>query len=137
MAKIESTLGHLQLCIQNFSENVEIYKKCFEFLGYTKIVDEDWGIGYMTPTQTSIWILSATVAAPNDRDSNGLNHLGIHVANRSDVDMFYVEFMKPNGIEPLFETPRDRPDFVGENGTYYQVMFELPGSILFEVVYTV
>ena len=35
----------------------------------------------------------------------------------------------------LFETPRYRPDFSSEPNTYYQIMFESPDRILFEIVY--
>lgn len=80
--------------------------------------------------------MGASVKDANDRDSNGLNHLAFHVEKKEDVDTFVEEFMKPNSIEPLFETPRERPDFTGDKGMYYQVMFELPGKLLFEVVYT-
>jgi hypothetical protein len=37
----------------------------------------------------------------------------------------------------LFDTPRHRPDFSqSPDHTYYQIMFESPDRILFEVVYT-
>jgi hypothetical protein len=48
-----------------------------------------------------------------------------------------VTYLKQHGIKALFETPRHRPEFSGsEAETYYQVMFESPDRILFEVVYT-
>ena len=46
-------------------------------------------------------------------------------------------FSRRAALRTLFETPRHRPDFAhGEDTTYYQVMFESPDRILFEIVYT-
>jgi hypothetical protein len=45
-------------------------------------------------------------------------------------------WLKESGIPHLFETPRHRPEFSEGDNTYYQVMFESPDRILFEVVYT-
>jgi predicted lactoylglutathione lyase len=47
-----------------------------------------------------------------------------------------VNYLRKKGIPPLFNTPRHRPEFADSpNDTYYQVMFETPDRILFEVVY--
>ena len=41
------------------------------------------------------------------------------------------------GVKMLFETPRHRPEFsMSPEETYYQIMFESPDRILWEVVYT-
>jgi hypothetical protein len=48
-----------------------------------------------------------------------------------------VVYLREHNVQPLFETPRHRPEFsAGPDQTYYQVMFESPDRILFEVVYT-
>ena len=40
------------------------------------------------------------------------------------------------GVDPLFDTPRHRPDFAETDGeTYYQIMFETPDRILLEFVW--
>jgi hypothetical protein len=65
-----------------------------------------------------------------------MNHLGIGAASQVDVDAA-VAYLAERGVAALFETPRHRPEFSGsEEQTYYQVMFESPDRILFEVVYT-
>jgi hypothetical protein len=65
-----------------------------------------------------------------------VNHIGIGAESQADVDAV-VEYLRDRGVELLFETPRHRPEFSGGEGqTYYQVMFESPDRILFEVVYT-
>ena len=51
--------------------------------------------------------------------------------------MLRPPFSRRAALQHLFETPRHRPDFAhGEDTTYYQVMFESPDRILFEIVYT-
>jgi len=48
-----------------------------------------------------------------------------------------VDYLKKAGVPALFETPRHRPDFCSSpDQTYYQVMFESPDRLLFEVVYS-
>ena len=71
----------------------------------------------------------------NDYDGRGMNHLAVAVEKQSDVDQA-VEYLKQHKVEALFETPRHRPEFSAPGMTYYQVMFESPDKLLFEVVYT-
>jgi len=63
-----------------------------------------------------------------------MNHLGIQTTTQSEVDET-VAYLQDKGITALFETPRHRPEFSSPGNTYYQVMFESPDRILFEVVY--
>ena len=84
----------------------------------------------------SLWFGSGANAAVNDYDGRGVNHLGISVDSQADVDAF-AAYLSGKGVPALFETPRHRPEFAGaEDQTYYQVMFESPDRILFEVVYS-
>jgi hypothetical protein len=65
-----------------------------------------------------------------------VNHIGIGAASVADVDAV-AGYLASKGVAALFETPRHRPDFsASESETYYQVMFESPDRVLFEVVYT-
>ena len=65
-----------------------------------------------------------------------MDHLGIGTASQADVDAV-AAYLAERGVAALFETQRHRPEFGGgEEQTYYQVMFESPDRILFEVVYT-
>ncbi len=65
-----------------------------------------------------------------------MNHLAIGAETVEDVDAV-ADYLRQREVTALFETPRHRPDFAFMEGeTYYQVMFESPDRILFEVVYT-
>jgi catechol 2,3-dioxygenase-like lactoylglutathione lyase family enzyme len=84
----------------------------------------------------SLWFIGSTNGAGNDYDGSGMNHIGIGASTQADVDAT-VEYLTKKGVVALFETPRHRPDFaMSESDTYYQVMFESPDRVLFEVVYT-
>jgi len=132
---MKATLGHIQINIQDFERNAELYRKLCNYLEWNIIHDADNFLGAMMGTDTSIWFSQAPLKENNNRDSDGLNHIGIHVKSRQDVDTFSLEFMKPNNLKALFETPRAREEMMSEGSDYYQVMFELPGAILLEVVY--
>ena len=83
----------------------------------------------------SLWFIGNANDAKNDYDGAGMNHLALHVQSQSEVDQM-VEYIHEKNIAPLFETPRHRPEFSQDaDHTYYQVMFETPDKLLFEVVY--
>lgn len=133
---MKSQLGHLVYLIHDFNTNIEIYKFLFAYFDFPVTNEFPGGIGVKITAEPyqSLWILEATEKQLNHRDSNGLNHIGFTVATAAQVDQFTEEFLKLHNVKPLFDTPRRRPDFEHGDSGYYQVMFELPGGILFEVV---
>ena len=65
----------------------------------------------------------------------GMNHLAIAVSSEAEVDEM-VDWLRARRVLTLFGTPCHRLDFAdAKDQTYYQVMFESPDKILFEVVY--
>ena len=132
---MKAKVGHLFFLIQNYEENIHLFKKLFAYFEWSVLHDEHGFLGVNTGS-TSLWFSSPSVEQTNHRDANGLNHIGIDVGSREEVDTFVNDFMKPNNVEALFETPKERPDFMFEGSDYYQVMFEFPGSVLFEVLYS-
>ena len=130
---IKSTVGHIQYNIDE--KNMQFYKDLFGFLGWKVICDEPKILGIEDENKASLWFTGPAKNVENDYDGPGANHLGIAVPRQSDVDET-VAYFKEHSILPLFETPRHRPEFCGsEDSTYYQVMFESPDRLLFEVVY--
>lgn len=98
---------------------------------------EDKGLlGLSSGSGASVWFTPEKAKGANDHDSVGVNHFGIAVSSAVEVDEV-ITYLKEKGVPPLFETPRHRPEFAqSEDQTYYQVMFESPDKLLFEVVYT-
>ncbi|HEX7557488.1 MAG TPA: hypothetical protein VF338_12740 [Leptolinea sp.] len=115
--------------------NLEFYKDLFAFLEWAVLFDDPSMLGVGDTNSGSLWFGAAIKDHANDYDGVGVNHIGIAVKKQQDVDAT-VAYLKKLGIPALFETPRHRPEFSGPGSTYYQVMFESPDRLLFEVVYT-
>lgn len=130
----KSTLGHLVVNIQG--ANQSFYKGLFNFLGWKLLIDDPKMLGVADVNNVSLWFLDPIKKIANDYDGIGMNHLAISVPRQDAVDKT-VDYLQKQGVKMLFETPRHRPEFCGSTEeTYYQVMFESPDRILFEVVYT-
>lgn len=139
---MKSSLTHIQFFVR--PENIGFYRDLFGFLGWGTIYDGDVGGGVQMlgiwgsrgESGESLWFVGQVKDVVNDYDGPGVNHVSIGTETQADVDAA-AAFLAGRGVEMLFETPRHRPDFsTGEGNTYYQVMFESPDRILWEVVYT-
>ena len=130
---IKSNIGHIVFNID--PGNMPFYKDLFQFLGWAILYEDPNMLGMGVERGGSLWFSGPAKAAANDYDGPGVNHVGISVVSQTDVDEV-VAYLKEHAVPALFETPRHRPEFSSPGQTYYQVMFELPDRILFEVVYT-
>lgn len=129
---MQTGLDHLQVNVR--PENVGFYRDLMTYLGWHDIFAGEGFFG-MGGTSGSLWFISQVNDASNDYDGPGVNHIGIGAQSEADVDAV-IAYLRERGIEMLFETPRHRPIPQRENHTYYQVMFESPDRVLFEVAYT-
>jgi len=66
------------------------------------------------------------------RKNIGVNHLAFGVSKKEDVDKFYQNFLIPNGIKPLYNSPKQFPEYTEK---YYAVFFEDPDRIKLEIVF--
>jgi catechol 2,3-dioxygenase-like lactoylglutathione lyase family enzyme len=130
---IQSRFGHIQINIH--SKNMGFYKDLFAFMGWQTLEDEPMMFGVGPDIFNSFWFFPGANEAGNDYDGAGMNHVGLLVQSQSEIDEM-VTYLHERNIRPLFDTPRHRPEFaMNEEYTYYQVMFESPDRILFEIVY--
>jgi catechol 2,3-dioxygenase-like lactoylglutathione lyase family enzyme len=131
--------GHMQVDIN--MKNADFYIEFLQSLGWKVLLDAEFEpgkrlVGIEDENHVSLWFCGPLKDVNNHYDGIGMNHIGFSVPSQADVDKA-VEFIKARGIPALFETPRHRPEFCdGPANTYYQVMFETPDKLLFEVVYT-
>ncbi len=131
---MKSNVGHLVYSVD--LKNLPFYKELFSFLGWSIWYDDPTMLGVGSEAGVSLWFGAATKDLKNDYDAPGLNHLGINVEEQAQVDET-VAYLRQRGVPALFETPRHRPEFSNDPAqTYYQVMFESPDRVLFEVLYT-
>jgi catechol 2,3-dioxygenase-like lactoylglutathione lyase family enzyme len=130
---MESSLDHLQINVR--PENMPFYRDLFRFLGWTAVLDEEHFFGMAGSNGGSVWVIGGVKDVANDYDGPGVNHVGVGVPRQESVDEV-VRYLEERGIPALFETPRHR-EIPGKDGhTYYQVMFESPDRVLFEVEYS-
>ena len=128
----QTSIGHIRFNVQ--PENLPYYRDLFGFLGWQTLYDGEAMLGVGGPNNSSLWFSGACNEVKNDYDGAGFNHIGLNVGAQADVDET-VDYLRNVGVTLLFDTPRHRPEFSGEDSTYYQVMFETPDRILIEVVY--
>jgi catechol 2,3-dioxygenase-like lactoylglutathione lyase family enzyme len=127
-------LQHLQFNVRPV--NLPFYRDLFNFLGWRAVPDHPGLLVLSGQEGVGCWFSTQATEAANDYDGPGLNHIGIGTIAVADVDRV-TAYLREHDIAPLFDTPRHRPEFTGnqEGQTYYQVMFASPDRILFEVVY--
>jgi catechol 2,3-dioxygenase-like lactoylglutathione lyase family enzyme len=130
---MQSGLSHIQFNVR--AENVSFYKDLFGFLGWGIDYDGEGVVGLTGKNGESLWFIGEAKDVDNDYDGPGMNHLAIGAESQADVDAAAVRLIE-QGVALLFETPRHRPEFSGEDSTYYQIMFESPDRMLLEFVYT-
>ena len=131
---MQTTLSHLQVNVR--PANLQFYRDIMSFLGWTTLMDQDQFFGAGASNGASLWFIGEVKDAANDYDGPGVNHIAIGAQSQAEVDAT-AAYLSGRGVPALFETPRHRPEFSqGPDQTYYQVMFESPDRVLFEVVYT-
>ena len=130
---MQTRIGHMQFNVQ--AANVAFYRDLLAFLGWRVLYEGEGMLGVGAADGASLWFAVQVKDVANDYDGPGLNHLAIGTETQADVDATGA-YLREHGVELLFGTPQHRPEFSGEGQTYYQVMFESPDRILFEVVYT-
>lgn len=131
---MQTTLNHIQINVR--SENLSFYADLFEQLGWQTLYADGSMLGIGDTNRSSVWFIGRIKDVTNDYDGPGMNHLAIGTATQADVDVM-AAYLTGRGVSLLFDTPRHRPEFAAApDQTYYQIMFESPDRILFEVVYT-
>src|SRR5579872_7519787 len=131
---MQTSLSHVQLNVR--PQSMSFYKDLMTFLGWRTLYDHPIALGMGGKDGASLWFeCGETKEVGNDYDGPGTNHIAIGTESPADVDAT-VAYLRDHDVPTLFETPRHRPDFSGADRDYYQVMFESPDRILFEVVYT-
>lgn len=130
---MNSHFYHLQINID--FKNISFYKDLMTALGWSLIFEDEMVAGYKSGSTGDLWFVKTERPDNSDYDAKGVNHISIRVDQVSDVDQI-KNHLEKIGTKMLFDTPRHRPEFAtSEKDTYYQIMFESPDKVLFEVVY--
>ncbi|MCC7365329.1 MAG: VOC family protein [Dehalococcoidia bacterium] len=129
---METSLDHIQVNVA--PENLPWYRGFLAFLGWEPVFEMDNYFGMRGASGASLWFSAPANGAANDYDGAGVNHVAIAANSIADVDAA-IGYLAERGISGLFETPRHREVPGPEERTYYQIMFETPDRVLFEVHY--
>ena len=129
---MQSKISHIQFNVR--AANLPFYKDLLAFAGLQTLYDGEEMLGVGDDNETSLWFSGSVRDVLNNYDGPGMNHLALEVPAQSDVDAA-VAWLAERGVPALFATPRHNPEFSSAERTYYQVMFESPDRILFEIVY--
>ena len=135
MEKNKVSVYHIQINVSNAKISLPFYKDFFHYFDY-KIIDEsEEHIGVSNGT-TDFWIIqteSNHLDKKYHRKATGINHISFKVSTKEEVDKFTKEFLTKKGIEPLYNTPKEFPEY---HENYYAVFFEDPDKIKIEITYT-
>ena len=99
-------INHINLPLQNFSEQISIYTKILESCGYLHIVDEDDQKGFGRGDRAVIWFSQA-----DGQPAMGV-HVALEVSTKEEVQAFHAKALelgwKDNG------SPGFRPEYSEE-----------------------
>ena len=131
---MKSFMHHVQVNID--TQNIKFYTDLLDFLGWTAIMQTESFAGFHSEENGDVWFVPAQDNDVSSCNKRGLNHVCFGVSSVQEVDAF-VDWLVRNAIKTFPETPKYKPGFgPGDGEVYYQVMFESPDRILFEIVYT-
>jgi len=130
---MQTKFGHIEFFVD--AANLPFYKDLLTFLGWSILYQGEKEVGGGAADGSSLWFIGKAKKVSNDYDGPGMNHLAFRTTTQAEVDET-VAYLRQHGGAAWFDTPRHRPEFCADaSQTYYQVMFESPDRILFEVVY--
>src|SRR5262245_43340610 len=125
---------HVQINVGAASDSMAFYRDLLRHLEFQRVHAEPGVAGY-SDGRTAIWLIETApghAASGFHRKRTGLNHMAFRVPRRTDVDAFARDFLTPRGLAPLYQTPREFPEY---RPGYYAVFFEDPDRLKLEVVH--
>jgi len=131
---VRAQLYHVQINVRDAARSFPFYKAFLGYLEYRGVYESDAVAGF-SGQGADVWVMATEAGhtgAGFHRKRPGLNHLAFRVERREEVDRFRDEFMRPRGLDSLYRTPREFPEY---RPGYYAVFFEDPDRLKLEVVH--
>ncbi len=126
-------LEHIIINVSDPKKSFPFYKDLLGYFGYQVIMEAEDHLGMKKKGDVSFWfVLTDSEFIPNGfhRKNTGLNHFCFNMDSKEDIDKFTEEYLKPRGIETLYETPKAFPEYTPN---YYAVFFEDPDRMKIEI----
>lgn len=129
--KTATKLSHIEINVSQYAKSIKFYDIILFPLGWKR---------FLCTTDCTVYcdgFLKIILSPTEDKHKNagfhrkriGLNHVALYAYTKKEVDQFYNEILKKNGIASLYQ---DGPD--GDDN-YYSVLFEDPDRMKIEVVF--
>jgi catechol 2,3-dioxygenase-like lactoylglutathione lyase family enzyme len=131
---VKASLYHVQINVRDPVVSIPFYRALFGYLEYTTVMEVPDMLG-VSNGGTDFWVIAIPEerrGTPFHRKNAGLNHVCFGVRHREDVDRFVREFMTAHEITPLYDSPREYPEY---HAGYYAVFFEDPDRLKIEVAH--
>ena len=131
---MKTFLYHVQINVSDAARSMPFYVGLFAYFEYRTIMQTRDLLAVSNGT-TDFWMIETSREHRGEgfhRKNTGLNHVAFGVRARADVDLFIDEFMKPRGLVPLYDSPREYPEY---RPGYYGVFFEDPDRLKLEVAH--
>ena len=128
----QSRLSHIEINTGDYPQAIRFYDRILKPLGFERLVcTRDF-------TSFSDGFLKLILCPVEEqfrgagfhRKRIGLNHLAFYAKSKAEVDQFYAQTLKANGIASLYQEGADGDD------DYYSVLFEDLDRMKLEVVYS-
>lgn len=131
---MQASLYHVQLNVGDAGRSLPFYRALFDYLEFRVLAQAPDVLGVTNGT-SDLWLIETPRGRRGrgfHRKDIGVNHLAFGVRRREDVDAFVTEFMRPRQIAPLYDSPREYPEY---RPGYYAVFFEDPDRLKLEVAH--
>lgn len=128
---ISTRLSHIEINVSDYARSIRFYDMVLFPIGWERLMCSSSCTAY---SDGFLKLILSPVEAKHKsagfhRKRIGLNHIALYAGSKGEVDEYYLQVMKPNGILPLYQ---DGPD--GDEA-YYSVLFEDPDRMKIEFVY--
>jgi len=130
--KNQSTrLSHIEINVSEYAKSIRFYDSILKPLGWERLV-----CTHDCATYCDGFLKIILSPASNEhkqagfhRKRIGLNHLALYANSKDEVDRYYQNVMKKNGIPSLYQNGPDG------DSDYYSVLFEDPDRMKIEIVF--
>jgi catechol 2,3-dioxygenase-like lactoylglutathione lyase family enzyme len=127
-----SRLSHIDLNVSDYAKSIRFYDLVLLSLGWKRL---SCRTDFTTYSDGAMKICLGETEAKFKADGfhrkkTGLNHLAFYASSKNELDAFYNDVLKKNGIPTLYEQGPYGDD------DYYAVYFEDPDRMKIEVVYS-
>lgn len=117
------------------ADNASFYRDVLSHLGWSITFEDRNMTGYWNELNGELWFVDTQKKRLSETDNLDVRQITIKLPTKIDVDHAQL-FLEKRGVKMLNGTPKFRPELsTQKDELYYQIIFESPDKIRFEVLY--